>query len=139
MLIASPPVSTRNPYYNILMQKLMEIHEKKNHDYASDEDPFSNFMHTAKALCREAGERWDSIDSFEKEKYIKMAYAALISTKEARLEELYFKAKQGDDPKNEPILKSEVDNVNYRLIRLAHLLKLAGIDTYEKLTEAIKE
>lgn len=43
-----PTASPRNPRFHALLEELRTLHDAKNHDYAQDHDPLSNFRLAAK-------------------------------------------------------------------------------------------
>jgi hypothetical protein len=83
----------RIPEFIELLEKQKEIHLKKNQDYASLENPFSNFERSATLI------EWfdDPVDK---------AFIALIGTKLARLAELL---QPNRTPQNESIEDSFLD------------------------------
>ena len=87
----------RNPKFTALLQSMAAIHEKKNEDYASAGDPYSNF--------KEAGAVAEGFtDPVDK------AFAVLIGVKLARLRELKGK---GKTPNNESIADTYLDLSTY--------------------------
>jgi len=79
----------KNPKFDAHLQRMREIHNAKNDDYASDDNPFSNFELSARvANC--------SIDT---------VFRVLIGVKLARLDELL----KGKTPKHESIDDSLLD------------------------------
>lgn len=78
--------------FNEILNKMREIHARKNHDYAQDNDPFSNFKRAA--LISE----WfnDPVDK---------VFVTMIGIKLARLAELH----NGKEAKNESVNDSHLD------------------------------
>jgi len=72
---------------------MKEIHESKSHDYAKDNDPFSNFKRSAEIAAVSPN----------------IVFQVMIGIKIARLEELL----RGKEPKNESIEDSFIDLANY--------------------------
>lgn len=86
-----------HPRFHELLKELAILHDSKNHDYARDDDPFSNFKKAA-AL---GVEPWRGV-------LIRM------SDKWARIEQL----STGKTPKNESLNDSLFDLAAYALIAL---------------------
>lgn len=96
----------RNPIHSEILDKCRELHEKKSHDYAQDDNPFSNFEYAAKV----AEPFTDPVDK---------VFATLIGVKLARLAEL----RKGKEPKNESIEDTCIDFVNYAAIWGSRVIK----------------
>lgn len=79
----------RNPAFEAHLERMRQIHEAKNHDYAADGDPLSNF----KLAASVAGCPVDTV------------FRVLIGVKLARLDELL----KGKEPKHESIDDSVLD------------------------------
>lgn len=79
----------RNPKFDAHLEQMRAVHEKKNHDYASDDDPLSNFTMAATV----AGCSRDTV------------FRVLIGVKLARLDELL----KGKTPEHESIDDSLLD------------------------------
>jgi hypothetical protein len=79
-------------HFEKLLEEARAIHDKKSHDYASDEDRFSSFTRAAEIVS------WfkNPIDQ---------VFACMIGIKLARLAEL----KNGKEPNNESIRDSHLD------------------------------
>ena len=92
----------RNPAFHALLAEIGALHEKKNHDYASDSDPYSNFTEAA-----ETARGFSGIDA---------VYATMIGIKLARLRQLTG----GKVPNNESIADTRRDLATYALIWAAH-------------------
>ena len=90
-----------NPKFNKLIEKIKIIHDKKNSDYATAENPFSNFEEAAEF----AGVTVDQV------------FATLIGIKEARLKELTSSGKQ---PNNESIQDTRLDAAVYAVLRASY-------------------
>jgi hypothetical protein len=88
---------TRIPEFHAILIKMAEIHKKKNEDYASTDNPFSNFERSAELIS------WFE-DSTDK------AFVGLIGVKLARLAELL---QSGKTPVNESIDDSFLDLATY--------------------------
>src|SRR3974390_2665008 len=84
-----------NPSEAILIE-VVKVHRAKSHDYAADDDIYSNF--------REVGEQMDSspLDACD----------TLVAVKQARIKQLRRKG----DPKNESLRDSYIDRLVYALI-----------------------
>ena len=87
--------------FNEILEECKAIHDKKEHDYAKMEDPFSNFRFAA----RLAEEFTNPIDK---------VFATIIGIKEARLIEL----RNGKEPKNESVRDNHLDLINYCILWL---------------------
>ena len=84
-----------DPRFYALLDEIAELHSRKNHDYARDGEPFSNFNR-----ARSFGvEPWRGV-------------LVRMSDKWSRIEEL----SNGKTPKNESLRDSLVDNAVYSLI-----------------------
>jgi hypothetical protein len=88
--------SPRIPEFIELMHKSINVHIKKNKDYASAENPFSNFERSAEIAS------WFLYDSDK-------SFAVLVGTKLARIAELT----DGRLPNNESLDDSFLDLVTY--------------------------
>jgi hypothetical protein len=89
--------------YNIIEQ-IKIIHEKKNADYASTQNPFSNFERSAMLMS------WFSSE-------IDKAFVNLIGTKLARIAEL---SNSGKTPNNESLDDSHIDLITYCMLWTAY-------------------
>jgi hypothetical protein len=85
-----------SPEFIDLMNRCIETHYKKNHDYASESNPFQNFERTAIIVS------WFS-------KPIDQVFATLVGTKLSRIAELA----NGTVPANESLDDSFMDGTNY--------------------------
>lgn len=86
---------SRNPKFDKLIAEIVELHNKKNHDYAQDADPLSNFR-----KCEAFG-----VPAFK-------GVLVRLSDKFSRVEQLT----SGKQPKNESLRDSLVDAAVYSLI-----------------------
>lgn len=86
----------KNKTFNDLMDSIKELHDKKNHDYASENNPYSNFEF-ASLLIREFT---DPVDQ---------SFACLIGVKLARLGQLL----SGKEPNNESVEDTMRDLTTY--------------------------
>lgn len=89
----------KNPTYTALLREMEALHEKKNHDYATDGNPYSNFEYAAQVSAGFT----DPVDR---------VFATLIGVKLARLQELT----KGKVPNNESINDTYLDLANYAAI-----------------------
>lgn len=87
----------RNQYFDEVLNEMQDVHDKKNADYASDEDPFSNFTGVASATGL-------SVD---------MVFFTMIGIKVMRLKELVG---VGKDPNFESVDDTILDLANYAAI-----------------------
>jgi hypothetical protein len=81
-----------NPKYIALLSEMQAMHDRKNEDYASAEDPYSNFK-----FAGQLGAMFTSP--------VDIAFAVLIGVKIARLSEL----SKGKTPKNEAVEDTRLD------------------------------
>ncbi len=96
-----------NPKFHALIKQMSEMHDKKNNDYASSGNPYSNFEQAAAfAGC--------SVDT---------VFAVLIGIKEARLREL---TASGKTPNNESIQDTRLDAAVYAALRASYFLPNEG-------------
>lgn len=103
-----------NPYFHELLKRMAETHDKKNHDYAKGDNPFSNFEEAAAF----AGVSVDRV------------FAIFIGTKQARINELVG---GGKTPTNESLADSYLDLAVYATLRAAYALKRQGWSTEKKM------
>lgn len=96
----------RNPAYVSLIHKMLETHEIKSHDYADDNNPFSNFEFAAQ-IAKGFNDEVDKV------------FATLIGVKLARLQQLL----NGKSPKNESIDDTFLDQTNYSAIWASYRMK----------------
>jgi hypothetical protein len=85
---------------NDLVRELLDLHNQKNHDYASEADPFSNFAYAAQF----AGVTVDTV------------FKVLMGVKWARLKELQNKLQ----PRNESVQDTRQDLALYTLLWAAY-------------------
>lgn len=84
-----------NPKFHNLLAKMGEIHDRKNHDYAANNNPYSNFEEAAGVAMGFTG--------------VDAVFAGLIGVKLARLRQL----KSGKEPNNESVQDSFLDLAVY--------------------------
>lgn len=96
----------RIPEFQAILTNMQKIHEVKNHDYASDDNSFSNFEFSA------------FIGSAFQDVHI--SFAVLIGTKLARLAELL----NGKTPKNESIADTFTDLAVYAVLWQCYWLRI---------------
>jgi hypothetical protein len=94
-----------NPKFSNLLTKMKTIHNKKNQDYASDSNPYSNFEFAA---------TYAQIPLYK-------VYLVLEGIKTARLHELLGK---GKIPNNESIDDTWLDKATYAAIAASNLMNL---------------
>lgn len=87
----------RNPKFAELLQELQDLHERKNHDYAADSDPLSNF----KAAAALGVEPWRGV-------------LVRMSDKWSRIQQL----SGGKQAKNESLRDSLIDLSAYALLAI---------------------
>lgn len=90
----------RNSTFNKILAEMQAMHDKKNHDYASEKNPYSNFEESAK---------FAGIS-------VEQALANLCGTKDARMTQLM----SGKEPKNESKDDTLLDRAIYTVIWLAY-------------------
>lgn len=93
-----------NPAFEQVLQEMRELHARKNHDYAADANPFSNFEEAAAF----AGVDADTV------------FRVLIGIKIARLKELQA---SGKAPANESVDDSRMDLIMYGALQRAYAKK----------------
>lgn len=86
----------RNPAFSNLLAEMAQLHDAKNHDYAQDGNPYSNFCQAA-----EVAQGFSGIDA---------VFATMIGVKLARLREL---TSAGKTPNNESIADTRKDLAMY--------------------------
>lgn len=87
-----------NPDHQWILDKCRQLHQNKSHDYATDQNVFSNFEY-AEQVARPF-------------KGVHKVFATLMGIKMARLSVLL----EGKIPKNESLIDSFADNTNYSAI-----------------------
>lgn len=97
-------MTTRNPTFHKLLERMAKTHDLKSSDYARDDNPYSNFEHTAVI----AQGFTDPVDR---------VFATLIGVKLARLGEL---RSNGKTPKNESIVDTHEDLAVYAALWAAY-------------------
>ena len=90
-------------HFHELLQTMGQIHDKKSHDYAQKDNPFSNFERAAELV------RWFTSP-------IDQVFAGIIGIKLARLAEL----SNGKTPNNESIDDTRIDLANYCVLWAAY-------------------
>ena len=91
----------KNPKFDAFLDRMRDTHDRKNADYASGDNPYSNFEEAAhSAGC--------SVD---------MVFAVLIGIKQARIKELTTKDKT---PNNESLQDSRLDMAVYAALRASY-------------------
>jgi hypothetical protein len=85
----------RNPKFQALLDELLNMHNNKNHDYATDDDPLSNLRGAARLGVNPV-----------------TGVIIRLSDKWARIEQLAA----GKVPKNESLRDSLMDNAAYSLL-----------------------
>src|SRR5688572_8691044 len=113
---ASDGTPIKKDTYAKIMQDAMALHERKAHDYAADNDKYSNFTRAAEIV------------SWFKEP-IDQVFACLIAIKLARTAEL----RNGKSPNNESIRDTDVDRVNYEALWGAYHDSLSSVKSEEPL------
>jgi hypothetical protein len=111
--------ASNSSFYEML-RRMRETHDRKQHDYAAEGNPFSNFEDAARVANV-------SVDE---------VFAVLIGTKLARINELVRSNKQ---PKNESLLDSYLDLAVYAALRAAYALEASGWGTEEKVRKEWRE
>ena len=101
----------RNPKFEMLLEEMRELHERKNADYARNDDPLSNFTEAAQVAAGFTG--------------IDAVFATLIGVKLARLREL---TRTGKAPNNESIADTRKDLAMYSVLWAAYMLPVSYDD-----------
>lgn len=96
-----------NPHFEQLLADMQRLHERKGHDYARAENPYSNFEEAA----AEAGTTVDVV------------FRVMIGIKNARIRELERSQKS---PSNEALIDSYMDRVMYQALQLSYMRKQAA-------------
>ncbi len=105
----------RNPRFKRLLDHMLDLHDRKNSDYARSDNPYSNFDYSATVIA-----------PFTQD--IDRAFVTLISTKLARIAEL----RKGKVPQNESLQDSFIDLAVYTAIWASMYCKFGpqdGTDT----------
>jgi hypothetical protein len=87
----------RNPKFQVLLDELQQLHDGKNSDYATDDDPLSNLRGAARMGVNPV-----------------TGVVIRLSDKWARIEQLI----KGKSPKNESLRDSLMDNAAYSLLAI---------------------
>lgn len=90
----------RNPAFHALLRDMADLHDRKNHDYAEEADPLSNFRRAERL----------GIDPFA-------GVLVRMSDKWSRIEQL----QQGKTPQNESLRDSLQDLAAYALLAILFL------------------
>ena len=99
----------KNLRFEQLLSDMRELHARKNHDYAKDVNPYSNFEEAAElAGC--------SVDT---------VFRVLIGVKLARLKELLG---SGKSPQNESVQDSRMDLTMYAALWTSYHMPLSYDD-----------
>jgi hypothetical protein len=95
----------RNPKFHALIAEIVALHESKNHDYASDADPLSNFRRSSSV----------GVEPYR-------GIVVRMTDKWSRIEQLM----SGKSPKNESLRDSLIDNAVYSLLAVVLLDESEG-------------
>lgn len=90
-----------SPHFQALLDDMLALHLRKGHDYARNENPFSNFEEAAD----EAGVSVDQV------------FKVMVGIKNARIREL---ERSGKSPSNESLADSYMDRLMYCALQLAY-------------------
>lgn len=102
----------RNPAFASLLASMAELHDVKNHDYAQDGNPYSNFCQAA-----DVAQGFSGIDA---------VFATMIGVKLARLREL---TSAGKTPNNESIADTRKDLAMYAALWASYYDHVRGSRT----------
>jgi len=91
----------RNPWFNDVLALMLQTHDRKNHDYATDKNPFSNF---------EAAAQFAGVS-------VQTVFDVLLGVKQARLAELTSTTKE---PNYESIEDTRLDRAVYAALAVAY-------------------
>jgi hypothetical protein len=97
-----------NPAFHALLSRMGETHDKKNHDYAEDGNPYSNFEFAAQF----AGVS------------VQQVFDVMIGIKQARLLVL---TQSGKEPNNESIEDTRLDQAVYATLKASYEDYLARV------------
>ncbi len=100
------PIVAENPKFDRFVQIAVDTHHAKNHDYAEDSNPYSNFEFAA---------RFADVP-------VNTVFDVMIGIKQARLLVL----RQGREPLNESIQDSEKDLAIYAMLKASYNLPAAA-------------
>jgi hypothetical protein len=101
----------KNPKFAMLLDEMRDLHDKKNHDYAQDSNPYSNFEFAASVA-----EGFTGTDA---------VFAVMIGIKLARLKELTSK---GKTPNNESVSDTRMDLAMYAALWASHAMAFSYDD-----------
>ena len=93
-------IAPRNPHFNAVLQAMSAIHERKNKDYADDNNPYSNF----EGAARLAGVSVDTV------------FHIMLGIKMERLRQLV----SGKEPNFETLDDTLLDLANYAALWLSY-------------------
>ncbi|HEY5267764.1 MAG TPA: hypothetical protein VII94_01365 [Candidatus Saccharimonadales bacterium] len=93
----------RNPKFDSILETMRALHDRKNHDYAQDSNPYSNFEATAAT----ADVPMDKV------------FLIQIANKIARLNELA----KGKTPNNESVNDSRIDLAVYSALYASYFVE----------------
>lgn len=93
-----------NIHFSNLLREMAELHARKSHDYAKNDNPFSNFEEAATEAGLEVNE----------------VFRVMIGIKNARIRELEG---NGKTPENEALVDSYMDRLMYGALQLAYMKK----------------
>ena len=96
-------VAVRNPHFAAILKEMLEIHDRKSHDYADDDNVYSNFEFAAGTAKVK----------------VMQTFLVLIGVKLARLGQLLG----GKEAKNEGINDTLLDLCTYCVIMYAYWRK----------------
>lgn len=91
-----------NPDFDAVLDTMRAVHLRKNHDYAQDGNPYSNFEEAA----AEAGVSVHTV------------FKVMIGIKNARIRELEA---SGKTPANEALADSYLDRLMYSALQLSYM------------------
>lgn len=101
LAVAQERKAVRNPKFHKLLERMASTHDKKNEDYATAGNPYSNFEEAAAF----AGVT------------VEQVFDVLIGIKQARLKEL---TQSGKKPNNESIQDTRLDAAVYAALRASY-------------------
>jgi hypothetical protein len=91
-----------NPDFDALLDDMRALHARKGHDYARNDNPYSNFEEAA----AESGVDVDTV------------FKVMVGIKNARIREL---ERSGKTPANEALLDSYMDRLMYCALQLSYM------------------
>lgn len=104
-----------NPAFNALLERMRVMHAKKNHDYAKDDNPYSNFEFAGQLglMFAHTGRPAD------------VAFAVLLGVKLARRAELTDLG-NGKVAQNESVEDTEFDQAMYDALWASYRMREGG-------------